>query len=110
MLRGAVISGDGRYRYSLTRRWGRGPRALWIMLNPSRADREVDDPTIRRCIGFSGSWGYGAMEVVNLYALRTPEPRLLRRHPDPVGPENDGWITRASRRATEIVLAWGAFP
>jgi hypothetical protein len=50
------------------------------------------------------------MEVVNLYALRTPEPRLLRWHPDPVGPENDEWVTRASRRATEIVLAWGAFP
>jgi hypothetical protein len=109
MLRRAVISDDGLYRYSLSRRWGRGPRILWIMLNPSRADSAVDDPTIRRCIGFSRAWGYAAMEVVNLYALRTPEPRVLRRHPDPVGPDNDEWIARASRRAAEIVLAWGAF-
>jgi hypothetical protein len=108
--RGAIMSDDGLYRYSLSRRWGRGPRIVWIMLNPSRADGQVDDPTIRRCIGFSRAWGYGVMEVVNLYALRTPEPRVLREHPDPVGPENDRWIALAGRGAAEIVLAWGAFP
>ena len=62
----AVISQDERHRYSLTRRWGDGPRVCcWIMLNPSTADATTDDPTIRRCIGFTHAWGYDALTVVS---------------------------------------------
>ena len=65
----AVISQDERHRYSLTRRWGDGPRVCcWIMLNPSTADATTDDPTIRRCIGFTHGWGYDALTIINLYA------------------------------------------
>jgi hypothetical protein len=59
------------------------------MLNPSTADERRDDPTIRRCIGFSRARGFGGKTVVNLFALRTPEPRDLREHADPIGPDND---------------------
>ena len=111
MIRRAVISEDGLYRYSLSRRWARaGDRLLWIMLNPSRADANVDDPTMRRCIGFSRAWGFAALEAVNLYALRTPDPGTLRRHTDPVGPANDAFIARGAQRAVLTILAWGAFP
>jgi hypothetical protein len=99
---------DGAYRYSLWRRVGRSPRrVLFVMLNPSTADAKDDDPTIRRCIGFARAWGYGELEVCNLFAYRTPHPRVLLAARDPVGPENDAWLARAAGRASRVVAAWG---
>ncbi|MEX2217960.1 MAG: DUF1643 domain-containing protein [Phycisphaerales bacterium] len=109
MERTALLSPCGRYRYRLSRRWAQGPSALWIMLNPSTADDRRDDPTIRRCIGFSRAWGFGAMEVVNLFALRTPHTRTLAAAAHPVGADNDRHICDASSQATLIIAAWGAW-
>jgi hypothetical protein len=78
------------------------------MLNPSSADATVDDPTVRRCIGFSRAWGMGALVVVNLFAFRTPSPGDLSRVDDPVGPENDDAIHDAVVRSRVVVAAWGA--
>ncbi len=108
MLGTASFSPDGVYRYRLLRRWSRGGRVLWVMLNPSTADAQRDDPTIRRCIGFSRAWGFGGMEVVNLYALRATDPAVLRGHPDPVGRDNDAHIRAGPRSAAMVVAAWGA--
>ena len=81
---------------------------LFIMLNPSTADEDVDDPTICRCIGFAMREGHGLLEVVNLYALRSPNPEMLRTTLDPVGgPRNKAAITRAVMRARTVVYAWG---
>lgn len=80
------------------------------MLNPSTADASVNDPTIRRCIGYTRSWGYGSLAVVNLYALRATDPDELRRHPSPCGPDNDAAIFDAAVAASLIVCAWGADP
>lgn len=102
----AVFSECGRYRYQLTRELGAAPRSImWLMLNPSTADATVNDPTVRRCMGFSVQWGFGRMYVCNLYALRSPYPEDLWKVDDPVGPDNDGWI--ASTSADVIVCAWG---
>jgi hypothetical protein len=107
----AIISACGQYRYMLSRAGDiaapRGP-ALFIMLNPSTADAEMDDPTIRRCRAFARAWGCAGIQVVNLYALRSTDPAALWEHPDPVGPENDNWLTRIALAATEVVCAWGA--
>lgn len=104
--RGAVIIGD--YRYLLWRTWdGALPRMLWVMLNPSTADETTNDATITRCVGFSKVWGYGGLDVVNLFALRATRPSTLRQVADPIGPENDRYITQALSRAGGIVVAWG---
>lgn len=109
---GAVLSDDGRYRYELTRTWGAEPQATFVMLNPSTADADVDDPTIRRCIGFAKSWGCGGLVVVNLYALRATDPADLWRADDPVGPDNDAHLALAlylaARSSGPVVAAWGA--
>lgn len=112
----AVISADGKYRYSLMRIWGDEPRATFVMLNPSIADAEVDDPTIRRCVGFAKSWKCGGIEVVNLFAYRATNPVELYPPPvgrtqDPVGPENNRHIMDACtphRRISVVICAWGA--
>ncbi len=105
---GAVVVGP--YRYLLWRAWNaKLPRLLWILLNPSTADECVDDPTLRRVLGFSRSYGFGGLEVVNLFALRSPHPRALTQVVDPVGPENDMYIREAVGRASKIVAAWGSF-
>lgn len=112
----AFISEDGLYRYSLERRWEKhGALMTFIMLNPSTADASVDDPTIRRCMGFArrGSFGYSGIRVVNLFGLRSREPDDLRFALDPVGPLNQRTI-RDALAASEIelgivVVAWGAW-
>lgn len=108
MLRTADISDCGRYRYQLTRRWGDGPLLEFIMLNPSKADAHIDDPTIRRCIAFAKRWGYGGIVVRNLYAWRATDPAELVNLDDPVGPRNRAALARGDADCT--IAAWGAHP
>ena len=104
----AVFSKDRRYRYLLRRRVGDSEkRVLFVMLNPSQADEERNDPTIRRCIGFARGWGFGVLEVVNLFAFMSTNPKVLLEAEDPVGSGNDGAIRTAMQSADLIVLAWG---
>lgn len=111
MNRSAVMSEDGLYRFRLDRWWGDGPRVAWIMLNPSRADGDVDDPTIRRCIGFTKAWGYDGLTVVNLYPLRATDPRALRGFEeiasDAVAARNGLAVGQAVAAAAVTVAAWG---
>lgn len=106
---GAVISGCGKYRYTLDRQWGYNglKPVLWVMLNPSTADANEDDPTIRRVRGFSKAWGYDGFTVVNLYAYRATSPVMLKMAEDPVGPDNDESIRMAAANAARVVCAWG---
>jgi hypothetical protein len=103
----ACISRCGRYRYALWRRWDDGPQVLFVMLNPSTADQRDDDPTIRRCIGLAARWGYAAVAVGNLFAFRTPSPRVLRRAAHPVGRANDRWLQRLAAESGRMIAAWG---
>lgn len=113
------------YRYTLLRRWAEGPSVLWVMLNPSTADEERLDPTLRRCLQFTRSWGmympsrsvvrrdalaavpFGAFEACNLYAFRSTKPKGLWRAADPVGPNNDAAIQSAAKRASLVIVGWG---
>jgi hypothetical protein len=107
MKRDAVISPCGTYRYELVRRWKEGPLLGWVMLNPSTADGTIDDPSVRRCIGFGIDWGYAGIVIRNAYALRATDPAQLTRHPDPIGPDNDAYLERCADDPL-TVLAWGA--
>jgi len=106
----AEFSNDGDYRYRLFRQWGwRIPGVLWVMLNPSTADAEVDDPTIRRCVSFADRWGYDSTTIVNLYAYRSTSPTVLLDAADPIGPENATVIQGTIKmHVGPIVFAWGA--
>lgn len=109
MIKDAYISEDDIYRYSLSRDWNEEfPMMLFIMLNPSTADAVVDDPTIRRCIGFAEREDMGGIEVVNLFAFRATDPKDMKSAADPVGPENDTVIRQALMEAETVVCAWGA--
>jgi len=107
------LSACGRYRWWLERQWQReAPRLLFIGLNPSRADGQRDDPTLRRLLGFAQSWGYGALEVLNLFSRISPSPAVLRRSADPIGPETDLWLRRrlahlAHSPGSAVWLGWG---
>lgn len=106
MQGGAVITGD--YRYLLWREWNSQSKTVsFIMLNPSRADARVNDPTITRCLKFARSWGYGRLEVVNLFAYRTPHPSLLKQAVEPIGRDNDRYILETVVKSDRAILAWG---
>lgn len=108
----ATFSPDGTYRYDLTRAWAPGPLACWIMLNPSTADAFQLDPTLRRCQGFSQRWGAGGMLILNMFALRSTDPKGLVDHPDPVGADNDLVIAHhfsvgAPHVIGPVIVGWG---
>ena len=104
----AVFSPCRKYRYALWRTWdARQPFVLFIGLNPSTADEVKNDPTIRRCIGFAGDWGYGGVLIGNLFAYRATRPEDMKQDSEPVGSENDLWIERMAQDADQVVAAWG---
>lgn len=107
----ATLSPCGTYRYLLTREWfpkDRG-RVAFVMLNPSIADADQDDRTLRKCQKYARSWGFDGVRVVNLFALRATKPDDLYRHPDPIGEANDDIIDTIATSPTTglVVVAWG---
>jgi hypothetical protein len=98
------------YRYRLVRSWLPVlPTVVFVLCNPSTADDETDDPTTRRCVGFARGWGFGSLEIVNLFARRAVGPSALRGVADPVGPGNDPAIRAAVAGGALVVAGWGAF-
>ena len=108
--RTAHLSTDGMYRYRLTRQWDNGILLAFIMLNPSTADADVDDPTIRRCMGFARRERFAGIVVGNLYAFRATRPEDMKWANDPFGPGNAGALDRIADEAegAPIVCAWGS--
>lgn len=74
---------------------------------PSKADAEKNDPTVERVQRRAERLGFGGLIVTNLFALRSTDPRGLRRTVDPVGPDNDAAILLAARTAQYTLCAWG---
>lgn len=102
---------EDNYRYSLTREWTDGNGLLVsCMLNPSTANAAFDDPTLLRNMHFAAHWGFQKLEVVNMFAWRSPLPEALLAAKDPVGSLNDVAIDRALYRADTVLVAWGNPP
>ncbi len=105
----AVYSDCEQYRYLLTRVWDpAGKRALFIMLNPSTATEQQNDPTVERCERRARALGFGAFRVCNIFAYRATDPKVMRAVADPVGPENDAAILESLPWADQVICAWGA--
>jgi hypothetical protein len=117
--RRALLSPDGRYRYILEREWNPASASVcWVMLNPSTADADVDDPTVRRCLRFTRRWaasdpelGIGRMTVVNLFARRSTSPQALLdlTLEEMSGPDNAWHLQEQIQRARFVVAGWGGF-
>jgi hypothetical protein len=104
---GARFSRCRKWRYLLWRRWGDGPVANFLMLNPSTADEVKLDPSCTRARNYAEQWRYGALVVTNLFGWRATDPEEMKRAQDPVGRGNDAAILRAAREAAIVVCAWG---
>ncbi len=105
--RSADISNDKKDRFSLSRIWdSKKPKALYIMLNPSYADDESDDPTIRRLIFFSKKFKFGGFYVTNLFTQITPYPKELNLDNNSKK-KNLKIISELIKKSDLIVYAWG---
>lgn len=105
----AVISNCGKYRYLLERETGLPGKHIvtFIMLNPSTADAETDDATIRKCVRFAKQQGAATLQVINLFAFRATNPKDLRTVADPFGPDNESHQNYALQRSGLTICAWG---
>ena len=107
---GAIVSKCGQFRYRLWRRWKDGSRvAVFIMLNPSTADGEKDDATIRKCVGFADRMGCNGIEIINLFAYRATKPSDRKAAGYLVGPDNYSHIRAVLNTYSDnVICAWGA--
>jgi hypothetical protein len=109
-FKGAVLSPDEAYRYSLVRASNMmrtGKTALWIGVNPSTAHATVDDASIRKLYGFAKVLEIDNWLVGNLFAYRATDVKELAGVEDPVGPDNDGRLRLLMREAQLVIVGWG---
>lgn len=112
MMRGdAYLSTDQKFRYWLIRVWDDSlPMMTNIGCNPSTADALLNDPTIRKDIGFATRLGFGGLLKLNVGAYRATDPRQWQKAFDPFGPENTVEHLRkymTEFKANEVVVTWG---
>ncbi|RRA50467.1 DUF1643 domain-containing protein [Acidipila sp. EB88] len=105
----AVFGGDRKeYRYRLERCWDESlPAVLFVMMNPSTAEPQFDDPTVAKCRRYAVAWGFGTLLVGNTFAYRATDQRRLMEVEDPIGPENDRHLLKMASQASLTVFAYG---
>lgn len=106
---GAEFSKDKKYRYCLWRIFdGSLPLVMYIGLNPSTANQYQNDNTISKLEKITRHNGFGGFYMMNLFAIVSHDPEVLKTAPDPLG-DNDGWIENIAPKCNKIVFAWGSF-
>jgi len=109
MEKDAKFSDCGKYRFWLSRIWeNRLPKLMLIGLNPSTANAETDDPTIRSIIRIVGYNGFGGFYMTNLFPYITPKPSELDRS-DKMLDYNDHILMRLRIGIPNICFCWGTF-
>ncbi|ERG68013.1 DUF1643 domain-containing protein [Exiguobacterium chiriqhucha] len=104
----AIVDETKQYRYQFSCEWGDGGKIItFVMLNPSVGNQEQEDPTLKKCIAYAKKWGYDGLNVVNLFAYISTEPKELKKQIDPVGPDNDRHVLEAIRNSEKVIVAWG---
>ncbi len=108
VVKNTRFSADRTHRYTLFRHWGDIKNyCVFIGMNPSGADEDAVDRTVNRCINFARDWGFGALYMLNSFALRATDPVEMLANPDAVGAKNNYWIGKIARDAGRVVVAWG---
>lgn len=108
----ASFSPDGRLRYELVRWTGLGNSRTvnFVLLNPSTAGAQNDDPTVRCAICCAQRWGFGRLVITNVCPLRSPRPTfdcLAELTPIELQ-QNDVYVQRAAEDSEMVVVAYGA--
>ena len=112
MRKQALLSPDRVYRYWLLRQWDDAlPMAAIIGVNPSTADEEIDDQTIRKDIGFMRRLGFGGFVKLNLSAFRARDPKICAAYRNAIDLSNASWAIADYARqfkVSKVIAAWGA--
>jgi len=106
----AHFSSCGKYRWLLTRRWDITKPVkmiVWIMMNPSTATADVNDPTIAKVCRLSKRWGFNTVYILNMLAYRATKPQDCRKVVDPLGVRNLDFIKTYALSGSPIICAWG---
>lgn len=107
-ISGAWFSEDGRFRFALWRIWNRDlPMLIFTGLNPSKAGRFNNDPTIVRLIDFGKIWGFGGLFASNLHPYITPYPKELWPHAAEQQELNDAAIKQMRALSGTAFVGWG---
>ncbi|MFN8296760.1 MAG: DUF1643 domain-containing protein [Chitinophagales bacterium] len=106
---GASFSHDRTHRYSLWRIWDENkPLVMFIGLNPSTANENENDPTIKSCMRIAKANGFGGMYMMNCWTYISRDPKLLKTNP--MADEwNNNLITVTASKCKDVVFAWGNF-
>lgn len=109
--KGAEFSEDGKYRYRLWRIWDdRKPLAMCIGLNPSTANANKDDATIRNLIQMLSKLGYGGFYMMNLFAYISSNPNdLLSIIPADKQGDNENHLADVEKLCDHVIICWGNF-
>lgn len=106
--KGAHFSDCRVYRYTLWRFWSNEPYANFICLNPSTADENVDDRTVKKCMTLARNWKMGGICITNIFAYRATDPQEMKKAEHPIGVKNDAWLRTIAKdeEAGIVVAAW----
>lgn len=105
---GAEFSECGKYRYLLWRIWDKQkPMVMFIGLNPSTANADTDDNTIKRIRAIARNLGYGGIYMTNCFPFISTDPDKLNEFGNTA--YNDHVLYTTSQKAKDVVFAWGAF-
>jgi hypothetical protein len=110
-LGGAEFNENRRCRYKLWRILSdrAGGDCVFIGLNPSLADEDREDPTVKRMMRYARDWGCVRMFVTNVVPLITPYPERLKKNEWTQSDieNNVRAIIDVSMNAKHVICCWG---